>query len=91
MSGYIFVGSACVICAVSILFIFHERYDDCLIGRIALSVLAVSGAVTVVQWWNGWQWEPTANTTALVAGSAAFMAWLAFRFLRRNWIRKGDV
>lgn len=84
MTGYLFVGSAAVMAAVALLFIFHEDYDDCLMGRIALSVLAVSGLVTVAQWWNSWHWEPSANTIGLLVGAAAFMAWLAFRFLRRQ-------
>lgn len=91
MTSYLFVGSAAVMAAVSLLFIFHEHYDDCLLGRVALSVLAVSGLVTVAQWWNGWQWEPTANTTGLVVGAAAFMAWLAFRFLIRQRRLKRDA
>lgn len=88
MSGYLFVLAAGVMAGVAILFVWHEQYDDCLLGRIALSIIAVSGLITVVQWWRGWQWDPTPNTTGLVVGAAAFMAWLAFRFLRREHRRK---
>lgn len=90
MTGYLFVASAAIIAAVAVLFIFHEKYDDCLVGRIALSILAVSGVVTVGQWWRGWQWEPAANTTGLVVGAASFMAWLAFRFLRRQFRQRRE-
>ncbi len=90
MTGYLFVASAAIMAAVAVLFIFHDEYDDCLFGRIALSVLAVSGVVTVGQWWKGWQWEPAANTTGLVVGQALFMAWLAFRFLRRRYRQRRE-
>lgn len=88
MTGYLFVAGAAIMAAVAVLFVFHEQYDDCLLGRLALSAIAVSGSITVAQWWLGWSWEPSPNTTGLVVSAAAFMAWLAFRFLRRQRRRR---
>jgi hypothetical protein len=90
MNAYVFLASSLIIGAVSVYFIFSSEYYDCVVGRISLSIMAITAFVVGHEYLIGWTSEPLPTTTALLVGMALYMAWLLFRFerrKRRGWVR----
>lgn len=82
-----------VICAalvgIPLAFIFHNVYEDGLIGRIGLSGVSGTSAVFLLVWFDHYEWPlfPFWNMVPLFVVQSAFYAlfliWHLFRFHRR--------
>ena len=87
MSHYISLGSILIICFLSVFLIWHCKYEDGIIGRLALSVIAVGSAVSLMQTLNGEGYIYNPTSVTMQAGVALFMLRHTYRFLL--WTRTG--
>ncbi len=81
------VLAAHIVAFTSVFLIFHEKYEDGLVGRIALVFLLGAALAFMVDGWSG-ELDEVLPATAL--GSVSFAMFLvrhAYRFCR--WTRNG--
>lgn len=85
----IFIVACIVLVAVPVHFIFHEVYEDGLVGRLGLAGVAFTAAMSLGQWLVSLvDGDPStfavSNLTVLMtSGFAVFLCWHLFRFHRR--------
>ena len=85
----VYVISAAFICAISCFLIMHNEYEDGVLGRLSLTVLAISNGLIVSDWWiDGSQYQLLPNTLATQCAMAAFLVRHCYRFLR--WKNSGE-
>ena len=85
MSLYVIL---CLIVAlVSIFLVAHTRYEDGVIGKIALAILAIGNLVVLSEWFNGVTHEVNPTTIFIQFGVAGFLVRHAYRF--RQWVKTG--
>lgn len=74
---------AAVIFGCATFLIFHCQYEDGVIGRLALGVMAMSQLVVLLEWlFDAEQYAVLPTTAAVQAGMALFMLRHVYRFLR---------
>lgn len=84
----IYALSCLMIAIISIFLATHCKYEDGLVGRIALAGMAIGGLVVFSEWaWDGRTYEVNGATLLITMSCAAFMTRHAYRFIR--WRRTG--
>ena len=84
----LYVICSLIICCVSTFLVVHPKYEDGLIGRIALLCLSVSGAVVVGEWADGVVYEVNPTSLGVQVGLAIFLLRHVYRFSK--WVKHGS-
>lgn len=84
----LYVTCSLVICCVSTFLVVHPKYEDGLIGRIALLCLSLSCAVVLGEWFDGVTYEVNPTTLGVQFGLAIFLLRHVYRFSR--WVKSGQ-
>lgn len=89
MIEIVIFGCAAVVFVVCTALILHRHYEDGIVGRVALALLAVAAfarCLAIAQAWMGQAPETQFNSIALLVwiGLALFLARHLLRFLRRR-------
>lgn len=81
MTLYLVAAAAILLCAVFL--VFHCQYEDGVIGRAALAVLALAELIVLMEWYHeGQAYEVLPTTYAVQIAVALFMLRHVYRFLR---------
>ena len=81
-------GASASVCVVPLAFMFHDDYDDRLIGRIGLAVISFAGFVFSVRLLTGKVGAMWPETAALIIGVAVYLGWHYTRFVLRMRLEK---
>jgi len=84
----LYVMCSLVICCVSTFLVLHPKYEDGLIGRLALLCLSVSCAVVLGEWFDGVEYQVNPTTLGVQLGLAVFLLRHVYRFSR--WVKHGS-
>lgn len=84
MISVLYLISVLAIGLVSIYFVFHREYEDCVLGRFGLAVMSLSAFAVAHDTLEGWTITPLPTTLSLIGGMAVYMLWLLYRFERRR-------
>lgn len=85
--GITVIVSCLIILAVSLYLALCPKYEDGIVGNMALGGMAGSTAWPLAEMYNGVEYEFAPTTVLLYASVAAFMARHLFRFIK--WRRTG--
>lgn len=85
MSLYVFL--CVVVASVSVFLVAHCKYEDGVIGKIALACLAIGNLVVFAEWFNGINHEVNPTTLFIQFGIAGFLVRHAYRF--KKWTITG--
>ena len=88
MSEYISLASITIICFLSLFLVWHCKYEDGIVGRLALLFIAGGSAIALLQVVNGEGYIYNPTSVTMQAGVALFMLRHTYRFLR--WTRTGQ-
>lgn len=80
--------SSAFVCVLPLAFMFHDDYDDRLIGRIGLAIISFAGFVFTVRLVTGRITFLWPETQALLIGSALYLGWHYARFVLRMSLEK---
>lgn len=86
--GITVIVSCLIILAVSLYLALCPKYEDGIVGNMALGGMAGSTAWPLTEMYNGVDYEFAPTTVLLYASVAAFMARHLFRFIK--WRRTGE-
>ena len=81
--------AAITVAVISTILVFHKEYEDGLIGRFALSLMALAGigrAVGILE--SDFEFRVTPQGAMIWLGAALFLGRHFYRFLR--WRNNGD-
>lgn len=78
----IYLIALAVLLVVSVFLIMWPHYEDGLVGKLFLIVIAITSASVLVGAWDGVRYEPITETVAVAVGAAGFMARHLYRFAR---------
>ncbi len=81
------VLAAHVVAAASVYLIFHEKYDDGLVGRISLVLLLFASLAFIVDGWSGDLVEVLPATALGAVSFAMFLSRHVYRFMQ--WSKDG--
>lgn len=81
MMHSVYIGTSAFIIVACVFLITCRNYDDGVVGRAALMLLALIHATIVADWWNGTHYEPLRQT---VWGNIA-VALLLFWKIEVHW------
>lgn len=81
--SWIFLAACAVLVTVPMYFIVHRVYQDGIVGRIALSLIAFAAATFFLDMIDGTEWEILPQIALMTAAFAAFLVWHLWRFHRR--------
>lgn len=84
----IVIVSCLIILAVSIYLALCQKYEDGIIGNMALGGMAGSTAWPLTEMYNGVDYDFAPTTVLLYASVAAFMARHLYRFIK--WRKTGE-
>lgn len=76
------IGALFVLLAISCVLIFWNNYEDGIVGKSALIVIAMTSFAALLDSGNGYFWRPEPVITALVMAMAAFLSRHFYRFIR---------
>lgn len=78
----IYLIALAVLLVVSVFLIMWPHYEDGLIGKLCLIVIAITSAAVLVGAWDGVQYQPIPETVAVAVGAAGFMTRHLYHFAR---------
>jgi len=78
----LYVLCAFVVAGCSIFLVADCKYEDGIIGRLALITLAIAEMVVIAEWFHKESTYPAPTTFAIQLGVAFFMTRHVYRFLR---------
>lgn len=89
MNTLIALVAAVAVCAACVMLIFHHDYEDGLLGRVGLSLIALASFATVIRavdtWIDDLPLRIPENTMLLLwCGLTIFLCRHVWRFLRRS-------
>ena len=84
----LYVICSLIICCVSTFLVVHPKYEDGLIGRIALLCLSVSCLVVVGEWADGVVYEVNPTSLGVQVGLSIFLLRHVYRFSK--WVKHGS-
>ena len=90
MVTIIVLASAGVILFVSLYLALCRKYDDGIVGHIALAGMALSSAAPLYEAYEGADYDFVPTTALMYAAVALFMARHAYRFNRWSKTGKGE-
>ena len=76
------------VAAISAFLVFHCKYEDGLVGRIALAILFFGNAIVFGEWFNGVEYSVNPTTLTIQLGISLFLIRHVYRFLK--WSKSGD-
>ncbi len=82
------VISAHIVAIEATILVYHKKYEDGFIGRIALVGLIISSLVFVVEGWEGRLISVLPQTASAACAFALFFTRHLYRFLRWNYTGK---
>lgn len=84
----IVLASAVVIFCVSVYLALNQRYEDGIVGNLALGAMAISSGCPVYEIYKGEDYQFLPTTALMYAAFAAFLLRHAYRFAR--WAHSGE-
>lgn len=73
-----------LVASISVFLVFHCKYEDGLIGRIALAVLFFGNAIVFGEYLNGVEYQVNPTTLTIQSGITLFLVRHVYRFLKWN-------
>ena len=84
----LYVTCSLVICCVSTFLVVHPKYEDGLVGRIALIFIAGSCLVVLGEYVDGVDYEVNPTTLGVQVGLSIFLLRHVYRFSK--WVKHGS-
>ncbi len=84
----LYVVCSFVICCVSTFLVVHPKYEDGLVGRIALLCISLSSLVVIGEWLDGVVYEVNPTTLGVQFGLSVFLLRHVYRFSK--WVKSGS-
>ena len=81
----VFIGSIAVLLVLSLFFIGCRRYEDGIVGNVALGFLCIACGVVLWDAWEGRLQIPAPPYLLIILCVAVFMARHAWRFAMFHW------
>ena len=81
IQNMIVFGAALIVACICIFLVFHEDYEDGMIGRLALSLMGLSASGRVLQLSDNHAWQVSNIGLVLWIGLALFLGQTMYRFL----------
>ena len=84
----LYVICSLIICLISTFLVVHPKYEDGLVGRVALLCLSFSCAVVLGEFVDGVEYEVNPTTLSIQLGLSVFLLRHVYRF--NKWANSGS-
>lgn len=84
----LYVLCCLIVCIVSIFLVMHPKYEDGLVGRIALLCISIGSLIVVGEFMDGVEYDVNPTTLTVQLGLAVFLLRHVYRF--NKWVKHGS-